>query len=346
MREASPNEFHAVRRTNASREIVAQVRGMIAGGHVKAGDRLPPERELAQLFGVGRSTLREAVRVLESLGLVEVRAGEGTFLAEGDAATTQAQLPPALFSKWTTQVNLFELRTVLEPGLASLAARRATADYLTKMHEALAAQAAQVQRGELGTDEDATFHELIAEATRNPALIHLMQHLARSLRETRDSSLQRDGRPTRSLWENRATWRPSKPENRRWPPAACRRISAVSSEYSSRQTCSPLKCCDPSLQAATGPIPRPSCIQFPPVSITRTHDLTALERQRADRYRPPGARRRPAPEARRASFRGAVFAFCVLKRMGRDSARSHLTMLEPDQVNRMVIRALGLPRRS
>jgi GntR family transcriptional repressor for pyruvate dehydrogenase complex len=177
---------------------------MIAGGHVKAGDRLPPERELAQLFGVGRSTLREAVRVLESLGLVEVRAGEGTFLAEGDAATTQAQLPPALFSKWTTQVNLFELRTVLEPGLASLAARRATADYLTKMHEALAAQAAQVQRGELGTDEDATFHELIAEATRNPALIHLMQHLARSLRETRDSSLQRDGRPTRSLWENRA----------------------------------------------------------------------------------------------------------------------------------------------
>ena len=223
MKEANPNHFEAIRRTKASREIVAQVRGMIAGGHLKAGDRLPPERELAQLFGVGRSTLREAVRVLESLGLVDVRAGEGTFLAEGDATTTQGHLPPELFSKWTTQFNLFELRTVLEPGLAGLAARRATCDHLTKMHEVLVAQAAQVRRGEAGTDEDATFHELIAEATRNPALIHLMQHLARSLRETRHSSLQRDGRPTRSLRENRAILAAIEARN---PTLAARRMQA------------------------------------------------------------------------------------------------------------------------
>ena len=204
MKVDSPNYFQAVRRTKASREIVAQIREMVAGGHLKAGDRLPPERELSQLFGVGRSTLREAIRVLESLGLVDVRAGEGTFLAEGDAATTQGNLPTEIFSKWSTQLNLFELRTVLEPGLAGLAARRATSDHLTKMHEVLVAQAAQVRHGESGTDEDATFHELIAEATRNPALVHLMKHLAKSLRETRDPSLQRDGRPARSLRENRA----------------------------------------------------------------------------------------------------------------------------------------------
>jgi len=153
---------------------------------------------------VGRCTLREAVRVLESLGYVEVRAGEGTFLTEFKAATTQENLPTAIFSKWSTQLNLFELRTVLEPGLASLAARRATPDHLTKMHGMLEAQAARVRHGESGTDEDATFHELIAEATRNPALVHLMKHLAKSLRETRDPSLQRDGRPARSLRENRA----------------------------------------------------------------------------------------------------------------------------------------------
>ena len=221
MREASPNEFHAVRRTNASREIVAQVRGMIAGGHVKAGDRLPPERELAQLFGVGRSTLREAIRVLESLGLVDVRAGEGTFLADGDATATQGHLPPELFSKWSTQLNLFELRTVLEPGLAGLAARRATSDHLTKMRGVLVAQAAQVRHGESGTDEDATFHELIAEATRNPALVHLMKHLAKSLRETRDPSLQRDGRPAQSLRENRAILAAIEAKN---PTLAARRM--------------------------------------------------------------------------------------------------------------------------
>ena len=204
MKEDCPNHFQAVRRTKASREIVVQVREMIAGGHLKAGNRLPPERELAQLFGVGRCTLREAVRVLESFGLVEVRAGEGMFLTEGKSATTQGHFPPQLFSKWPTQLNLFELRTVLETGLADLAARRATASDITQMRGVLAEQAAKVQRGESGADEDATFHELIAEATRNPALVQLMKHLVRSIRETRGPSLQRNGRPARSLQQNRA----------------------------------------------------------------------------------------------------------------------------------------------
>ena len=202
MREASPNDFHAVRRTKASREIVGQVQGMIAGGHLKAGDRLPPERELAHLFGVGRCTLREAVRVLESLGYVEVRAGEGTFLTEFKAATTQENLPTEIFSKWSTQLNLFELRAVLEPGLASLAARRATPDQLTKMREVLEEQALQVQRGDSGMKEDAIFHRLIAEATGNPALIEIMETLTHVLQETRHASLQRDGRPMRSLKQN------------------------------------------------------------------------------------------------------------------------------------------------
>lgn len=223
MREARPNDFHAVRRTKASREIVSQVRGMIAAGHLKAGDRLPPERELSQLFGVGRCTLREAVGALESLGLVEVRAGEGTFLTGVKVAIPQGHFPPGFLSEWSTQVNLFELRAMLEPGLASLAARRATSDHLTKMREVLAAQAAQVQRGASGTDEDTTFHELIAEATRNLALVHLMHHLARSLRETRDPSLQRDGRPARSLRENRGILAAIETRN---PTLAARRMQA------------------------------------------------------------------------------------------------------------------------
>lgn len=223
MTEARPNDFHAVRRTNASREIVGQVRGMIAGGHLKAGDRLPPERELAQLFGVGRCTLREAVRALESLGLVDVRAGEGTFLSENKAATAQGHFPPDLFSEWSKRLNLFELRAVLEPGLAGLAARRATPDHLTKMREVLEEQAAKVQQGESGADEDATFHEFIADATRNPALVQLMKHLARSLRETRDPSLQRDGRPVRSLRENRGILAAIETRN---PKLAARRMQA------------------------------------------------------------------------------------------------------------------------
>ncbi len=223
MKKESQNHFHAVRKTRASREIVAQIRDMIAGGHLKAEDRLPPERELAQILGVGRSTLREAVRVLESMGLVDVRPGAGTFLAMRDAPHAQGYLPPDLFSTWTARLHLFELRAVLEPGLAGLAARRATPDKITKMGGVLDAQAARVQCGESGADEDVTFHGLIADATGNPALVHLMETLTSSLQETRDASLQRNGRPGRSLRQNRTILAAIEARN---PTLATRRMQA------------------------------------------------------------------------------------------------------------------------
>jgi len=175
---------------------------MVAGGHLKAGGRLPSERELAEVFGVGRSTLREAIRVLESVGLVEVRPGGGTFLTVSEYPNTLPYLPADLFTKWTTRFNLFELRAVLEPGLAGLAARRVTPDSLNKMRAVLETQAAKVDRGETGMEEDAAFHALVAEAAGNPALIQLMETVTHHLWETRDASLQRNGRPMRSLKQN------------------------------------------------------------------------------------------------------------------------------------------------
>jgi DNA-binding FadR family transcriptional regulator len=82
MRTAAPNPFHPVHKTRASWAIETQVRALIAGGQAKPGDRLPSERVLAQSLGVGRSTLREAIRVLEFAGLLAVRPGAGTFVAE------------------------------------------------------------------------------------------------------------------------------------------------------------------------------------------------------------------------------------------------------------------------
>ena len=81
MRIAAPNPFQPVHKTRASRAIEAQVRALIAGIRAQPGDRLPSERVLAQALGVGRSTLREAVRVLEVVGLIDVRPGAGTFVA-------------------------------------------------------------------------------------------------------------------------------------------------------------------------------------------------------------------------------------------------------------------------
>ena len=223
MQEHPRNPFRSVRKTRASREIVAQIRDMIAGGHLKAGDHLPPERVLAQNLGVGRSTLREAIRVIESLGLLEVCPGEGTFLATPATSQGIDYLPADFLSKWTTRLTAFELRAVVEPGLASLAARRAAPEHVAKMRAVLAAQAATVERGESGMDEDAAFHALIAKATGNVALVQLTETLTQRLQETRDASLQRNGRPARSLSENRGILAAIEARN---PALAMRRMQA------------------------------------------------------------------------------------------------------------------------
>jgi GntR family transcriptional repressor for pyruvate dehydrogenase complex len=80
MRLDAQNPFRPVQKTRAFREIEAQIRDLIARGQAKSGDRLPPERDMAQALGVGRSTLREAIRVMEFSGLLDVRPGEGTFV--------------------------------------------------------------------------------------------------------------------------------------------------------------------------------------------------------------------------------------------------------------------------
>lgn len=199
MDSVSQKSFHAVRKTRVSKEIIDQVRDLISSGRLKPGDRLPSERELALTFRVGRSTVREAIRSMESLGLIEVRAGEGTFLAGPSARNTQDPLTANLFKAWSTHFKLFEVRAVLEPSLAALAARRATPEQIKVMRGILADQERDILRGETGKKEDSEFHHLIAEATGNEILHRIADSLMTLLGETRETSLQHSGRPSRSL---------------------------------------------------------------------------------------------------------------------------------------------------
>ncbi len=191
--------FHAIRKTRVSKEIVDQVRDLISSGRLGPGDRLPSERELAQTFRVGRSTVREAIRSMESLGLIEVRPGEGTFLAGPSVKYGHDPLTANLFKAWSTQLKLFEIRAVLEPGLAGLAARRATSEQVSRMKETLKEQETKLRRGEGYVKEDTAFHLLIVEATGNEILFRIVDNLMGLLEETRHTSLQGGGRPGRSL---------------------------------------------------------------------------------------------------------------------------------------------------
>jgi len=203
----SRKAFRTVRKTRVSEGIIEQVRDLITSGRLRPGDRLPSERELAQALSVSRSAVREAIRAMESLGLIEARAGEGTFVATSAANPKGDAITNTLFQTWDTQHKLFEVRRVIEPDLAALAARRATADQMEKLRAILEKQAAQVRQGGTGVEQDATFHYGIAEATGNEVLVRIVDNLMGLLSKTREASLQDDERRTRSLKQHRAILR-------------------------------------------------------------------------------------------------------------------------------------------
>lgn len=140
---------------------------------------------------------------MEFLGFVEARAGQGTFVAGLPASHGHDPLTAGLYEAWSTQRKLLEVRRVLEPGLAALAARRATGEQIEKMRAVLGEQEARVQRGETFVKEDATFHLLIAQASGNEVLLRIVESLMDLLRKTREASMKRGGRPAQSLKQHR-----------------------------------------------------------------------------------------------------------------------------------------------
>jgi len=211
----SRKAFRIVRKTRVSQDIIEQVRDLVTSGRLRPGDRLPSERELSQALSVSRSSVREAVRAMESLGLIEARAGEGTFVASPSGSRGSDPLIASLHQDWSTQHKLFEVRRVIEPDLASLAARRATAEQIEKMRTILAEQQAQIRQGGTGVRQDTLFHYLLAEATGNEVLVRIMDSLMDLLLRTREESLQHDKRPARSLKQHRAMLRAIEARNPR-----------------------------------------------------------------------------------------------------------------------------------
>jgi len=200
----SRKAFRAVRKTRVSQDIIEQVRDLVTSGRLKPGDRLPSERELSQALSVSRSSVREAVRAMESLGLIQARAGEGTFVASPAESRGNDPIIASLLQGWATQHKLFEVRRVIEPDLAALAARRATAEQIERLRATLNEQEAEILRGGSGVKQDSAFHFLMAEATGNEALVRIVDSLMDLLLKTREESLQHEERPARSLKQHRA----------------------------------------------------------------------------------------------------------------------------------------------
>ncbi len=164
-----PGELR-VQRNSLAQQVVDRLRALIANGTYPIGQRLPPEGPLGETFGVGRSTVREAMRVLASRGIVDVRHGEGTFVAAG------ALREP--FEERLGRANLrdlYETRLVLELPLAELAAARRTSRDVAAMRKALKARAAAANIGDVDAygDADFDFHLAVARAAKNAALFDM-----------------------------------------------------------------------------------------------------------------------------------------------------------------------------
>lgn len=158
-----------------SDQVFEQLRDLIFRGQLKAGEKLLPERELAQALGVSRPTLREAINKLVSLGLVEHRQGQGTFV--GPPASQQEKNPLAslINGHAPSLAELLEVRLGLECQAAVLAAQRATEQDLAAITQCLEAMQAEHRSGRLGIEEDVSFHMAIAYATKNLAQVHIMR---------------------------------------------------------------------------------------------------------------------------------------------------------------------------
>ena len=184
-------------RTRLYEQVAGQISSWIGDNGLTAGDRLPPDRELAQRLGVSRATLSQALVALEVIGVVEVRHGDGTIVTAGHRQSTR--IVEAIRSHAYRLPEIIETRDALETKIAALAAVRRTDDDLARIDDALAAMAAEVEAGGRGVEGDERFHGAVTAASHSLLLARLMDEIGDLIRETRIESLSQPGRPKRSL---------------------------------------------------------------------------------------------------------------------------------------------------
>lgn len=193
------SELEPVRKTKVYEGVAGQIRRLISEGRLKPGDKLPPERELAGAFGVSRTSVRDAIRVLEMMGMVEPRQGEGTVVRDLNPDSLVSPLASLLVRNSRLMTELLDVRKILEPPLAARAAAHASDEDIARLSEILDRQTEKVRRGDLAVDEDTEFHYAIATAAKNVVVIRVVDVLMDLLRESRKRSLQVKGRLQKSL---------------------------------------------------------------------------------------------------------------------------------------------------
>jgi DNA-binding FadR family transcriptional regulator len=195
--------FQALDRRSLAHDAAEHLRELVSSGALRPGDRLPSERELASRLGVSRPTLREAVRGLVIMGLLETRHGAGTFVVrtappDGDAFTVTIDLEGAPIQE------LFEIRLLLEPSVTERATARITDDELAELRDMLERMEATVGEAQAFALVDAEFHRMVHVAARSATMLSLLDGIADLSLRGRTISTVQAGVRRRTLLEHRA----------------------------------------------------------------------------------------------------------------------------------------------
>ncbi len=175
--------FKPIKHTKISDEIISQVKGLIAQGILKPGDRLPPERELVKELGVSRPSLREALNSLIAMGFLEIK-GKRTFVKSMASGSIQEPISLMLKADARKIFDLIEVRKAIETWAAFHAAQKATEEDIHQLEKILQRMKKAFQEGKPWEKEDADFHLGIAQSTHNPIQAHIMFSIHDLLRES------------------------------------------------------------------------------------------------------------------------------------------------------------------
>ncbi|HWS96808.1 MAG TPA: FadR/GntR family transcriptional regulator [Candidatus Methylomirabilis sp.] len=196
--------YKIVQSSRLYEQIVEQIEQSVQKGDLKPGDQLPAERELAEQFGVSRTAVREAVKALREKGLVEAYPGKGTFITSGSSNPMRQSLDRMMRSAQVDATSsLVEVREILEPEIAALAAVRATEENLNSLREAVAVMDAAKRDPDAYIEADLDFHLELAEAAANPLILSLIDSIVGVLREQRMRIFEVDGGPDRGQYHHK-----------------------------------------------------------------------------------------------------------------------------------------------
>ena len=172
-------------------KVVSHIRAKIEDGSLQPGDKLPPEREFAKSLRISRASLRTGIGYLAAKGVMKVRHGVGTFVADSPSLISQASHGILGALHGFNPAQFLEARCLLESNLAALAAQRGRQEHFTILQEEIAKMYAAVDDPALYLIHDMRFHRTIAEAADNPIFTALMDTISTALYDDRQRSAER-----------------------------------------------------------------------------------------------------------------------------------------------------------